>query len=93
LHYNLQGLNSNGNKVLHELTADRVAWNPARADRNVWEGLSVYLRKVGGLFPNTLCNVSGFSLPQIKKTDRQFVEYGEKILNKVIKSNSGQIYS
>ena len=35
-------------------------------------GLSVYLRKVGGLSPNTLYNVSGFSLPPIK-TDRHHI--------------------
>jgi hypothetical protein len=32
----------------------------------LWEGLSVYLWKVGGLSPNALYNVSGFSLPPIK---------------------------
>jgi hypothetical protein len=47
------------------------------------KNLSVYLRKVSGLSPNTLCNASGFSLPPIK-TDRhhilnwKIVEYGEK---------------
>jgi hypothetical protein len=40
------------------------------------------LQKVGGLFPNALYNVSGFSLPPIIN-DRQhitekIVEYGEK---------------
>jgi hypothetical protein len=38
----------------------------------LWESLSVYLRKVGGLSPNTLYNVSGFSLPPIK-TDRHHI--------------------
>jgi hypothetical protein len=36
------------------------------------------LQKVGGLFPNTLYNVSGFSLPSIK-TDRHHIT--EKLLS------------
>jgi hypothetical protein len=44
----------------------------------VWESLPVYLLKVSGLFPNTLYNVSGFSLPQIK-TDRHHIT--EKLLS------------
>jgi hypothetical protein len=40
----------------------------------VWESLSVYLWKVGGLFPNTLYNVSGFSLPHILTDSHQISE-------------------
>jgi hypothetical protein len=40
----------------------RVGSNPDHTDVTVWESLSVYLRKVGGLSSNTLYNVSGFSL-------------------------------
>jgi hypothetical protein len=52
-------------KGLHFSLPARVGSNPARTDVTVWESLSVYLRKVGGLFPNALYNVSGFSLPPI----------------------------
>jgi hypothetical protein len=43
-----------------------ISWNPASTKLNVCERLSDYLWKVGGLFPNTLYNVSGFSRPSIK---------------------------
>jgi hypothetical protein len=42
-----------------------IGSNPDRTDVIVWESLSVYLRKVGCLFPNALYKVSGFSLPPI----------------------------
>ena len=51
---------------------------PRSYDATVWESLSVYLWKVGGLSPNTLYNVSGFSFPPIK-TDRHHVT--EKLLS------------
>jgi hypothetical protein len=42
------------------------------------------LQKVGGLFPNTLYNVSGFSLPPIN-TDRHHIT--EKLLSMAKNSN------
>jgi hypothetical protein len=53
-------------KILHKISSPAlVGSNPAQTDVTVWESLSVYLRKVGGLFLNALYNVSGFSLPPI----------------------------
>jgi hypothetical protein len=72
--------------VLHLIPRDlshpaRVGSNSARIDVTVWEGLSVYLRNVGGLFPNTLNNVSGLSLLPIKHWPSSYnwkiVEYGK----------------
>jgi hypothetical protein len=54
----------------------------ANTDVTVWESMSVYLQKVDGLSPNTLYNVSGFSLPLIKTDCHDIVEYGEKNTNK-----------
>jgi hypothetical protein len=63
------------------LPAARVGSNPSRTDVTVGESLSVYLWKVGYLFPNTLYNVSGFSLP-LTKTDHHDIT--EKLLSMAI---------
>jgi hypothetical protein len=55
-----------------------VGSNSVRTDVTMWESLSVYLRKVSGLSPNTLYNVSRFSLPPIK-IDRHHIN--EKLLS------------
>jgi hypothetical protein len=56
------------------LTPAHVGSNPVRTDVTVWESLSVYLRKVGGLFTSALYNVSGFSLPPIITDCHRIIE-------------------
>jgi hypothetical protein len=68
-----------------------VGSNPARTDMNEWESLSVYLREDGGLSPNTLHSVSGFSLPPINlKTDRHHITENFLTMAKNYKQSSLQ---